>query len=136
MARRRPAGRGGLSPSEIADRLEEAARTLRRLPDPPGSGPRGYGRSWPEYIHEAKDAYGWHEARLRVRPSPADIQQMEECFDWLRLVPVEEAQILWWRAEGLRWREVAIRAGCVRQTAWRRWVAALATIAKKLEARG
>ncbi len=26
---------------EVEDRFEEAARTLRRLPDPPGSGPRG-----------------------------------------------------------------------------------------------
>ncbi len=125
-------GKGNkLTASEIADRMEDAARTLRRLPDPPGSGPKGYGRSWPEYVHEAKHAYGYHEARLRVRPSSRDIAQMEECFDWLRLVAPEDARIIWMRAEGRRWREVCIEAGCVRQTAWRRWVAALATIARR-----
>ncbi len=128
-------GKGNkLTASEIADRMEDAARTLRRLPDPPGSGPKGYGRSWPEYVHEAKHAYGYHEARLRVRPSPRDIAEMEECFDWLGLVSPEDARIIWMRAEGRRWREVCIEAGCVRQTAWRRWVAALATIAKRLNA--
>ena len=120
--------------SEIADRMEDAARTLRRLPDPPGSGPKGYGRSWPEYVQEAKDAYGYHEARMRVWPSPRDIAEMEECFDWLRLVAPEEARIIWLRAEGRHWREVCIEAGCVRQTAWRRWVAALATIAQRVNA--
>jgi hypothetical protein len=33
---------------------------------------------------------------------------------------------------GARWRQVCIRAGCVRSTAWRRWAAALLTISKKL----
>ena len=32
----------------------------------------------------------------------------------------------------MRWRQVCIRAGVVRSTAWRLWVAALLTIAKKL----
>jgi len=118
--------------SEIADRMEDAARTLRRLPNPPGSGPKGYGRSWPEYVQEAKHAYGYHEARMHVWPSPRDIAEMEECLDWLQLVTPADARIIWMRGEGHRWRAVCIEAGCVRQTAWRRWVAALATIAKAL----
>jgi hypothetical protein len=47
-------------------------------------------------------------------------------------VSPDDAKIIWLRAEGYRWRYVCIQAGCVRQTAWRRWVAALATIAKKV----
>ena len=69
---------------------------------------------------------------MRVIPSAADIASMEVCLDWLRLVSPEDARIIWHRAEGHRWRYVCIQAGCVRQTAWRRWVAALATIAKKV----
>lgn len=109
--------------------MEEAALTLRRIPNPPGSGPRGFSSSWPEYIREAKHAYGYHEARMRVVPSAAQIQRMEECLTWLRLLEPEDARIVWMRAEGQRWRQVCIQAGCVRQTAWRRWVAALQTIA-------
>lgn len=47
-----------LTPREIEDRMEEAARTLRRLPNPPGSGPSGYGSSWPDYVRSRFTAYG------------------------------------------------------------------------------
>mgnify|MGYP000290591804 CR=1 FL=1 len=42
------------------------------------------------------------------------------------------ARIVWLRAENVRWRQICIRAGCVRSTAWRRWAAALLTISRKL----
>ncbi|NOX40133.1 MAG: helix-turn-helix domain-containing protein [Alphaproteobacteria bacterium] len=130
---RKPKSRnGGCSASDVAERMESAALTLRRLPNPPGSGPKGYGRSWPEYAQDPRHAYGYNEARMRVWPSPGDISAMEECFEWLQLVSPENAKIVWMRAEGRHWREICIEAGCVRQTAWRRWVAALATIAKKV----
>jgi hypothetical protein len=121
-----------LTPSDLEDLFEEAARTLRRLPNPPGSGPKGYGSAWPDYVQDTRHAYGYNEARMRVIPSAADIARMERCLDWLQLVSPEDAKIIWLRAEGHRWRYVCIQAGCVRQTAWRRWVAALATIAKKV----
>lgn len=59
---------------------------------------------------------------------------MEECFDWLLMLNPEDARIVWLRAEGVRWRQVCIRAGVVRSTAWRRWAASLLTIAKHLNA--
>jgi len=126
------AGKRLITASDLEDLFEEAARTLRRLPNPRGSGPRGYGSSWPDYIHEAKDAYGYEATQMRVIPSTSDITNMDICLDWLRLVKPDDAKIVWMRAEGHRWRSVCIQAGCVRQTAWRRWVAALATIAKKV----
>ena len=42
-----------LTARDIENRFEEAAYTLRRLPNPPGSGAKGYGQSWPEYVHDA-----------------------------------------------------------------------------------
>ena len=125
-----------ITPSEIEDRFEEAALTLRRLPNPPGSGPKGYGSSWPEYVHDAKHAYGYHEARMRVIPSAQDIERMEECIEWLRLVEASEGRIIWLRAERVRWRQICIRMGCVRSTAWRRWAASLITIANHLNRHG
>jgi hypothetical protein len=121
-----------LTPGEIEDRLEEAAYTLRNLPEK--DRPRGYGYSWPPVVHDAKHAYGYTPERpMRVTPSAAAISRMEECFDWLPMLNPEDARIVWLRAEGARWRQVCIRAGVVRSTAWRRWVAALRTISKKLE---
>ena len=120
-----------LNPPDIEDRFEEAAYTLRRLPEK--DRPRGYSSYWPAVVHDAKHAYGYTpEAPMRVIPSAAQITRMEECLDWLLLVDPEDARIVWLRAEGARWRQVCIRAGCVRSTAWRRWAAALLTISKKL----
>ena len=123
-----------LTARDIEDRFDEAAYTLRRLPEK--DRPRGYGSSWPAVVHDAKHAYGYTpEAPMRVIPSAAAITRMEECLDWLLLVDPEDARIVWLRAEGARWRQVCIRAGCVRSTAWRRWAAALLTISKKLNSR-
>ena len=120
-----------LTPRDIEDRFEEAAYTLRRLPEK--DRPRGYGGSWPPVVQEAKHAYGYTpEAPMRVIPSAAAITRMEECFDWLMLIHPEDARIVWLRADGMRWRQVCIRAGVVRSNAWRRWAAALLTIAKQL----
>lgn len=80
------------------------------------------------------DPYGYTPERpMRVIHSAAAISRMEECFDSLLMLNPEDARIVWLRAEGARWRQVCIRAGVVRSTAWRRWVAALLTISKKLE---
>jgi hypothetical protein len=121
-----------ITPTDLEDRFEGAARTLRRLPNPPGSTPRRYRSAWPEYAQDPVESYGYNEARVRVVPSPGDIQQMEECFVWLSWLAPDDRRIVWLRAEGRHWRTIGNRIGCVRQTAWRRWVAALATIAKQL----
>jgi Domain of unknown function (DUF6362) len=115
-----------ITPRDIEDQFEDAALTLRRLPNPPGSGAKGYGHSWPEYIHDARQAYGYDEVRMRVVPSARDIQRMEDCIGWLAWLDPEDARIVWLR--------VCIRAGVVRSTAWRRWAASLLTIAKHLNA--
>lgn len=54
------------------------------------------------------------------------IKRNQSGEDWLDTYDVMQQA-------GARWRQVCIRAGVVRSTAWRRWVAALLTISKKLE---
>tara|TARA_R110002073_G_scaffold303806_1_gene472267 strand:+ start:4887 stop:5345 length:459 start_codon:yes stop_codon:yes gene_type:complete len=120
-----------LSTTEIEDRFEEAAQTLRRLP---GDRIGGYASSWPPIVRDAREAYGYNPQRMpRIAPSPQAISRMEECFDWLGwLDDPEDARIVWLRAEGVRWRQICIRIGCVRSTAWRRWATALLMIQKRL----
>ena len=120
-----------LTPREIEDRLEEAAFTLRRLPEK--DRPRGYAASWPPVVRDAAEVHASAaEVPMRVIPSAAAITRMEECFDWLLMLDPEDARIVWLRAEGVRWRQVCTRAGVVRSTAWRRWAASLLTIANRL----
>ncbi|MCC5960559.1 MAG: hypothetical protein JJU08_14600 [Rhodobacteraceae bacterium] len=122
-----------ITPREIEDRLEEAALTLRRLPAPSGSGPKGYGNSWPEFVRDARHAYGYHEARMRVIPNAGEIARMEETIGWLLLIAhPDDRRIVWMRAEGWRWKPICWRFGVSRTTAWQRWTAALLTIRKSL----
>lgn len=123
--------------AEIEQRLEEAALTLRRLPNPAGSGARGYGSSWPEVVREARHAYGYERARMRVVPSAREISRYEEAVGWLALLsdPVDR-HIVWHRAEGYRWRQVCHRVGLARSTCGRRYAAALLTIEKALRVKG
>ena len=54
-----------LTARDIEDRFEEAAYTLRRLPEK--DRPRGYGTSWPPVVQEAKHAYGYKIGRASCR---------------------------------------------------------------------
>lgn len=123
----------GLTPRDIEDRMEEAATTLARLPNPPGSGPRGFGSSWPEYVRDARHAYGYHDAKMRVIPNAGEIQRMEEAIVWLLYLTPDDALIVWMRAERRPWKQVCGRVGLHRSNASRRWLAALVTISKRLK---
>lgn len=120
-----------LTTTQIEDQFEEAALTLRRLP---GGCIRGYASSWPPIVRDAREAYGYHPQQMpRIAPSPQAISRMEQCFEWLSwLKDPEDARIVWLRAERVRWKQICIRAGCTRSTAWRRWAAALLIIQKRL----
>jgi hypothetical protein len=57
---------------------------------------------------------------------------MEEACGWLAWLKPDDARLVWARAEGVRWRAICRRLGVSRQTAWRRWVAALVAISTRL----
>jgi hypothetical protein len=119
-----------MTPSEVESRFEEAASTLRRLPD---RRVPGYFSTWPPIVRDAIEAYGYDPARApRIAPSPQAISRMEETFTWLAWLDGDDARIVWLRAEGVRWKPICWRMGISRATAWRRWVAALITVANRL----
>jgi hypothetical protein len=120
-----------MTPTEIEDRFEEAARTLRRLPS---VRVRGYVSSWPPILRSYHEAFGWEAARMpHIPPTPDAISRMEETFTWLSWLDPDDARIVWLRAENVRWKPICWRLGISRATAWRRWAAALITIAKRVE---
>ena len=68
---------GPLSPNEIEDRFEEAARTLRRLPD---DKPQGYFNVWPAIVRTTweimameRPTSGRYEAGAPVSRAAADL---------------------------------------------------------------
>jgi hypothetical protein len=75
----------------VLERLEEAFRTLARLPMP--TRPRGYINSMPFYLYDRADLNSQLETselermakqrnRVRIPPSPAEIARMEEALHW------------------------------------------------------
>lgn len=75
----------------VMDRLEEAFRTLSRLPV--ATRPRGYTNSMPFYVYDRGDLNAQMEThelerlarlrnRVRIPPSPEEIARMEEALRW------------------------------------------------------
>ena len=75
----------------VMGRMEDAFRTLRRLPLP--TRPRGYINSMPLYLYDRADLNSQLETcelerlaklrnRVRIPPTPADIARMEEALHW------------------------------------------------------
>jgi hypothetical protein len=75
----------------VMDRMEEAFRTLGRLPM--ATRPRGYVNSMPIYLYDRGDLNSQLETyeleqmarlrnRVRIPPSPAEIARMEEALYW------------------------------------------------------
>jgi hypothetical protein len=73
-----------LTMSAIADRLEEAAHTLRRLPK---VTVQGFKSNWPPTANEFHEAYGYNDAEVRLGPPSAlHITEMDEALSWLLLL--------------------------------------------------
>jgi len=75
----------------VMERLEEAFRTLSRLPV--ATRPRGYINSMPFYVYDRSDLNAQMETyelermarlrnRVRIPPSPAEVARMEEALHW------------------------------------------------------
>lgn len=117
----------------VADRIEEAADTMIRLPLV--LPPKEPTCLWPFVIRDFWEAYGWESARLpRIPPSPGAIDRMDEVMDWLAQLPVKEGSIVWARANHMPWKTICARLQIGRTTAWSWWVAALMTITHRLDA--
>lgn len=81
---------------EIIHRFREAGDTVRRLPR--AKGPAQYGSGWPPIVQDARDAYGYTEATIRLAaPSPRAIDRMGEVFGWFRFFngDIEEMRAVW-----------------------------------------
>jgi hypothetical protein len=133
-ARNAPGPGDEVTAADVMQRLAEAARTLRRLPSV--KGPHGHRSYWPDYVHAASEAYGYDRVgRLRITPSPEDIDAMDEAIPWLQLMTDDDARIAWARANRTPWWKIGAIAGCDPRTAQRRLMEALLKTAKALNDR-
>lgn len=115
---------------DVAARFEEAALTARRLP---AVRVQSYFNVWPPIVRSAWERLSQEEQPLRIGPpSPEDVDRMLEVMRWVQWLEVEQRQLVWLRAKRYDWEQISRRIGCVRQTAWRRWRAALHVVLARL----
>ncbi len=114
----------------VEDRLQHAARTLRRLPT---ERVQGYKTTWPLIVHDQAEIMRMEAQHLRVRPSPKDITEMEEVlFVWMQWLSLDERKLLWLRAERVKWKLICYQLGCGRTKAWEMYKRALAKVSVRI----
>jgi hypothetical protein len=120
--------------TDVADRFEEAAQTLRRLPR---VGVQGYFNAMPPVIRTAAEILQEEKLPMRMGPPSAEaISRMEEVLVWLWWLDDEdERRLIWLRAERVVWKRICWRLGCGRTKAWQMWTYALLKIVTRLNAK-
>ena len=69
---------------------------------------------------------------VHVRTIPQAISLLEQTFDWMLWIEVEERKLIWKRAAKVSWKNICYEFGYTRSTAWRKWVNACEKIAIQL----
>ena len=117
--------------TDIADRFEQAVKTLRRMPP---VVIKGYFNTWPPIVRTIVEQMQAEQEPLRRGPPSAEaISRMEETIQWIFLLDDEdERRLIWLRAERVHWKQICWRIGCGRTKAWQMWVMALLKIVTRL----
>ena len=114
----------------VADRFEEAVRTLRRLP---AVRVNGYMSAWPEIIYTKREIAMMDQKPKRWPPTAKAISSMIETCKWINLLTeIDDRKVIWLRASRLPWKEICKQLGVARSTANWRWQKAILTITNKL----
>ncbi len=123
---------GRYTVTDIADRFEEAAYTLRRLPP---VKVQGYQNTWPEIIRDVFEKM--QEEKLSGRlgpPAPDAISRMEETIGWVFWLDEDDRRLVWLRAERVKWKLICQRIGCCRAAAHYKYRVAIMKIVTRLNA--
>jgi hypothetical protein len=120
----------------VADRIREAAETLKSLPNHhPG---KILGSSWPDYAGNLKHSYTdldrEHQSSV---PSGLAIDRMDEVLmDWIGWLNQEEIKVIWSWVLGAPAQAVAKRLGIHRSTLHRKRLGTLKKLAVYLNSAG
>ena len=115
--------------TDVANQLEEAVSTLKKLPP---VRVQGYFSVWPEFACSPQELLMQEAQPIHLVATPAAITRLEQTLDWTGWVEAEERKLIWRRAARVRWRVICWEMGCTRMTVWRRWMSALDKIANQL----
>lgn len=95
----------------------------------------GYFNVMPDIVRTEIEILQQEKPPLRLRALPDAISRLEQTFEWMAWLEVEERKLVWKRAANVRWKSICWELGCDRSTAWRRWVIALTKVSVHLNSR-
>jgi hypothetical protein len=113
------------TPTLVAERLEEAADVLSRLPE---HQVPGFVDPWSRIVGAPSSS------TAPAAAAPEAIDRLDQALGWLMWLEPEERRLVWLRAEGVPWKRITYRLGIGRTTAWQRWSMALLKISVRLNA--
>ena len=119
------------TPQMVADRLEDAVATLRRLPP---VKVQGYFSIWPNIKYTEMEVLRMEKLPIRLRALPDAIDRLEETMGWMAWLDAEERKLVWKRAARVRWKTLCWELGCDRTTLWRKWLIAITKVSTRLNA--
>lgn len=121
------------TPELVRARLAEAMQVLRKLPDDAGSRPSTQLARWPDVVRDLAEAYGYGEARARLRPTPAEIGRLDQTLPWLFLIADGQQRLaVIGVAMGLNLRVIGRTFGCSHETVRQRERAGIAALVRAL----
>jgi len=114
---------------QVRARLAEAMQVLRKLPEDATSRPSTQTVRWPEVVRDIAEAYGYGEARARLRPTPAEIGRLDQTLPWLFLIADGQQRLaVIGVAMGLNLRVIGRTFGCSHETVRQRERAGIAAL--------
>jgi len=116
---------------DVEDHFEEAVYTLKKLPD---FKVPGYFSTWPEIEYTTQERMRQMKFPAKLHATPEQVTRLEQTFDWMLWITVEERKLIWKRASRVGWKTICWELGCDRTTAWRKWSIGLEKIASRLSA--
>ena len=129
IAAQLPAGPDPQDLKQLASAMAAAAVTLQRLPRAAGDGPAGARSAWPDMVRATRFAIFETRRATQPRPSPSEIDAMEQMIALLWEINGYQRQLVWARACGVRWAVLQDRYRRSRTTLNRDYRAALTALA-------
>ncbi len=117
------------TPQLVAEYFEEAVSTTRKLPPVKA---QGYFSVWPDIMRTPNELMMQKPRPMRLYPTPGAISRLEQTFEWIPWLEIEERKLIWKRATRVAWKIICRGLGCGRTTAWCKWMSALRKISSRL----
>ena len=115
---------------QTKEQLRQAATTLSALPVSSLDRPLEKRSSWPEFIQKSHALLGQKGRKLKLVPSPMEIDEAYAIIDSLNKLPADQRRLIWARACGVPWTALQQRYQASRTHLNLRYKKALAEFAK------